>query len=375
MLRGLLIAKRLTTEFEEFQDSFIIRICGKTLVEHYSSILRKFDVKEIFLLVRDLQVEVENVPKDVRVIEDLSAVPREGTYIIVPCDVYVPTDAVSILVSYHTSTGADMTLLAAPCENAEGMPVPELDTSTGKIVDLTLQKEARPDIVWTGIAMVESQFLEPVIQDPVEGVRRAVREGAKLDKTYWSGSWCKIQNPWDLLTLAKAVLSTEAETGLYIHPKARISTRALLEPKDGPIIIDEGAVIDHDAIIRGPVYIGRRVYVGNNALIRNSTVIEQETIVGSNVDITESVVLEKCTIGRNAYLSCSVVGPEAVIEPGVVTRSLRPGHVIEHRPVRGRAVEKLGAVIGQGSRVGAYTVLSSGIFIKKRTVIEPLSKL
>ncbi len=374
-IRGLLIVRRSSTELENFADSHIFRICGKTLIEHYSTILKKFDVREIFLLAYDCKIDASEIPEDVRTVEDLSALPRDGTYLVIPCDVYVPTDAIRILVSYHTSIGADLTLLAAPCENAMNMPVLEVDTSTGKISDMVVLQEARPDIVWTGVAMCEAHVLSILVQEGTSGVRKLLREGAKLDKTYWSGSWCRIESPWDLVSLAKAIFTSEIEAGLYIHPRAKISTRALLEPKEGPIIIDEGAVIDHDVIIRGPVYIGRRVYVGNNALIRNNTVIEHETTVGSNVDITESVILERCTIGRNAYISCSVIGPDVVIEPGVVTRSFKTSASSERRHVRGRAGEKMGAVIGQGSRVGAYTVLSPGTFVKKHSVIEPLTKL
>ncbi len=374
-IRGLLIIRKPGPELENFADSHIFRICGKTLIEHYSSILKKFDVREIFVLSHEYNIDPSEIPEDVRLVDNLNILPRDGTYIVVPCDVYVPTDAIRILVSYHTSIGADLTLLAAPCENAMNMPVLEVDTSTGKISDIAILQESRPDIVWTGVTMCEAHVLDVLVQEGVEGIRKLLRQGAKLDKTHWSGSWCRIESPWDLVSLAKAIFTSEIEAGLYIHPRAKISTRALLEPKEGPVIIDEGAVIDHDVIIRGPVYIGKRVYVGNNALIRNSTVIEHETIVGSNVDITESVILERCTIGRNAYISCSVIGPEVVIEPGVVTRSFRISPSPERRHVRGRVGEKMGAVIGQGSRIGAYTVLSPGTFVKKHSIVEPLTKL
>ncbi len=370
-LKAILVYREASEDMKKFTDNPIPTIFGKSILKHYVDILReRFDISTIYLYT-PVEFEIFESIENVNILTDISNI-EKGTYIIIPLDVYIPSDALNILVNYYTSIGVDVVVLVAPCENAKNMPTLDVDTSTGKIIDIVSVDEERPDLVLTGIYIAEHEIARELVVNDWRGVQKAVRSGLKIDKTYWSGEWCRIQTPWDLLALAKATLLSEREPGLYIHPKAKISTRASIEVKEGPVIIDENAYIDHDVLIRGPVYIGKNVYVGYGSLIRNFTIIEESSAIGSNVDITESVLLREVTVGRGSYISCSVIGEKAILEPGVVTRSVT-GRT--YRRAKGREVEKRGSIIGANSRIGAYTVLSPGRFIEKNTTIEPLTKL
>ncbi len=370
-LKAILIYREPSEDMIKFTENPIPTILGKSIIRHYVDVLReKLDINTIYLYSKssiDIFEKIENI----NIIQDFSNI-EKGPYIVIPLDVYVPVDALNILANYYTSIGADLVALAAPCENAQSMPTLGIDTSTGKIVDIELVQEERPDIVLTGIYIAEYSVVGDLVLHDWQGIKNALKRGLRIDKTYWSGEWCRITTPWDLLTLAKAVLLSEKESGLYIHPKAKISTRALIEVKEGPVIIDENAYIDHEVLIRGPVYIGKNVHIGYSSLIRNFTIIEEGSNIGSNVDITESVILREVTVGRSSYISCSVIGERTVIEPGVVTRSVT-GRV--YRRAKGREIEKRGSIIGSGCRIGAYTVLSPGKFIEKNSMIEPLTRM
>jgi len=359
--------------FRDFADIETLTICGKSLAERYSEILLKLGVDKVYILTRSEHLSVK-FSDNVRPVRSLDNIEHGRDTIIIPLDVFIPHDALSVLVNYHLSLEPPLTLLVAPCENARDMLSPQVDTATGRVVSLVRVQEERPDIVFTGVLAVSSDYVAKVLPDLMSSVPRLLEAGTHCEKVHWTGHWCRIDSPWDLLNLGRIILETEFEEGIYVHPKAKISHRALIEPKDGPVIIDEEAVIDHDAIIRGPVYIGKRTYVGNNALVRNFTVIESNCTIGSSVDITESIILSNTTIGRGAYISCSVVGPNTTIDPGVVTYSVKPEAPVRRTP-RGKVVEKRGAVIGEGCRVGAYTVVKPGTFVKKGTQIEPLSKV
>ncbi len=370
-LRAILIYEEPSEDMRKFTDYPVPTVLGKSMIKHYVDVLREeLDVSEIYLYSRTTSIDISET-LDIQLVDRINR-SHVGTYIIIPLNVYVPSDALKILVNYHTSTGSDITVLVAPCENALGLLTFELDPATGRITGIVTIREERPDLVLTGIGVVESSRLPELVHEGWESLGKIMEKGAKVDKTYWSGEWCRVETPWDLLALARASLLSEKEPGLYIHPRARISTRALIETKEGPVIIDENAYIDHDVLIRGPAYIGREVYVGYGTLVRNYTVIEERSSIGSNVDITESVILRESTIGRGSYISCSVIGERVILEPGVVTRSVSGS---TQKRVKGREVEKRGSIIGSGSRVGTYTVLSPGMFIEKNSLIEPLSKL
>ncbi|NPA23367.1 MAG: NDP-sugar synthase [Crenarchaeota archaeon] len=371
-LRALLIYEEPSIEMKKFTDYPVPTVLGKDMIRHYVDLLREeFDVVDVYIYTRAPTLELSENLENVQVLDKVDNVPS-GTYVIIPLNVYIPSDALKILINYHTSTGSDITVLVAPCENALGFLTFDIDPATGRITGITTIREERPDLVLTGVGVAESTKLADIVNAGWECLGGLMEKGARVDKTYWSGEWCRVETPWDLLALARASLLSEKEPGLYIHPKAKISTRALIEAKEGPVIIDENAYIDHDVLIRGPVYIGREVQVGYGSLIRNYTVIEEGSRIGSNVDITESVILRESTIGRSSYISCSVIGERVILEPGVVTRSVSGG---SQRRVKGREVEKRGSIIGSGSRIGTYTVLSPGKFVEKNSLIEPLSKL
>ncbi|NPB01020.1 MAG: NDP-sugar synthase [Crenarchaeota archaeon] len=371
-MKALLIYEEPTEEMKKFTDYPLPTVLGKNMIRHYVDILREeLDIAQIYLYSRSPSLDVVESLENVQIVDNTSEL-SQGTFIMIPLNVYVPSDALKILVNYHASTGSDITVLIAPSENALGFLTFDIDPATGKITGVSTIREERPDLVLTGVGVVEGHRVPAILSRGWEALNELMMKGSKIDKTYWSGEWCRIETPWDLLALARASLLSEREPGLYIHPRAKISTRALIETKEGPVIIDENAYIDHDVLIRGPVYIGREVYVGYGSLVRNYTIIEEKSSIGSNVDITESVILRETTIGRGSYISCSVIGERVIIEPGVVTRSVAR---TSQRKVKGREVEKRGSIIGSGSRVGTYTVLSPGMFVEKNSIIEPLSKL
>ncbi len=372
-IAALLLEPDKKESFNDFADFKILTVCGKTLAERYIEILLKLGIERVYLFSHSEALSVKST-SNVKVIRSLSEVDAHCDLVVIPLDVFVPYDALSVLVNYHLSLEPPLTLLVAPCENARDMLSPLVDTSTGRVTSLVKIQEDRPDLVFTGIFVVSSEYVSKLLQNIAENLPKLIGDGILCEKSHWTGHWCRIDTPWDLLNLGRIILETEFESGVYIHPRAKISHRALIEPKDGPVIIDEEAVIDHDAIVRGPVYIGKKTYIGNNALVRNYTIVESNCMIGSSVDITESIVLSNSTIGRGAYISCSIIGPNTIIDPGVVTYSVKPEAAIRRTP-RGKVVEKQGAVIGEGCRIGAYTVIKPGTLVRKGMTIEPLSKV
>jgi len=172
----------------------------------------------------------------------------------------------------------------------------------------------------------------------------------------WSGWWVDVEYPWDLLRATLYVLHRLDRA--VVSSSARVAHTSII---DGAVVIDEGAEVDHHAVIKGPAYIGRNCYIGSHTLIRSYVSLEGDNVVGSYSEVVWSSVQRGATIGSRSYVGFSVVGEGSTIEPGVITLNVLPEQVKVSRPIRmerrGREYVKVGAVIGRGARVKAYTVL------------------
>ncbi len=67
----------------------------------------------------------------------------------------------------------------------------------------------------------------------------------------------------------RAVLDGDA---IYIAPGVRIRPGAVLNAEDGPIFVDEGALIMEQAVVTGPAYIGKRAQIKIGAIIEGSAI-------------------------------------------------------------------------------------------------------
>ncbi len=76
------------------------------------------------------------------------------------------------------------------------------------------------------------------------------------------------------------------EKGHFIAPSARIYPSVVLDTENGPIVIDEHAVVRPGAIISGPAYIGPHSTVLDRAVIRANTAIGPHCKVAGEVSGT-----------------------------------------------------------------------------------------
>lgn len=208
----------------------------------------------------------------------------------------------------------------------------------------------------TGIIGANKRLLLEQIEsskDLLDLVQRLLE--STLSKAHvWPEDFVLLNEPRSYLLAIKTALFRYHST--IIKPSAKISPTAVIE---GPVFIDEEAVIDHYAVIKGPVYIGPRVFVGSHSLIRNSVSIEPGAIIGSGAEIKRSYIGRNASIGSKCYIADSLIGEEAMIRPSCITINYDP-----QEAKRGE-FEKMGSIIGEGS------IIDSGSVLKPRTLIEP----
>ena len=116
--------------------------------------------------------------------------------------------------------------------------------------------------------------------------------------------------------------------------------------------------------ISGPVFIGDNSIIGDYSLIRESQ-IGEDCLIGSYSEIARSSIGNKVFLHRN-YVGDSVLADKAMMGAQAVTANLR----FDGETVKETNLSKLGAVIGEESKIGVNATLTPGVKIGKKTWIN-----
>ncbi len=171
--------------------------------------------------------------------------------------------------------------------------------------------------------------------------------------------------PWEILSRIRdfilAVGPTlskdryeEREEGIWIAKSATIYPSACIE---GPVIIEENAVLRHCAFLRGNVIIG------------------EGTVVGNSCEIKNSILFAKCEVPHYNYIGDSILGHHAHFGAGSITSNVRADrkdvaiHASDGDIDTGRY--KVGAFVGDYAEIGCNAVLNPGSVIGARSIVYP----
>lgn len=188
----------------------------------------------------------------------------------------------------------------------------------------------------------------------------------KIKLIKYNGFWGYLKYPWHVLGVMDYFLGQIKKS--QIAKNSQIAKSAVVE---GPVIIKEGVRILENAKIVGPCYLGKEVVVGNNAMIRQSMVGEG-CIVGFSTDMVRSYVGADSWFHAN-YIGDSIVADNVSLGSGAVLANLRLDEKNIFSFVRGEKIntqrEKLGVIIGEGSRVGVNTSIMPGVKVGRNCFV------
>jgi len=189
-----------------------------------------------------------------------------------------------------------------------------------------------------------------------------------LYASIWDDEWIDIGYPWHIL-LANRIMM-DVWDNIKISGKAKVEGNVNM---NGPVWVDEGAEIKSGAVLEGPCYIGKNSYVGNNALIRKYTSLGENSVVGYGVEMKNSVLFGNSWIGRLSFIGDSVIGDGVKIGSNTVTVNEELDESTIMVDINDESVDsqhmKLGAFIGDGTKVGAGNTLLPGTFIHSNQLI------
>lgn len=147
-------------------------------------------------------------------------------------------------------------------------------------------------------------------------------------------------------------------------------------PYIGPdVFIGEGAIIEHGAVIKGPAWIGARCHVRAGCYIRENVVAGDGAILGNSCEFKNCLILDEAQAPHFNYVGDSILGYKSHLGAGVILSNVRLDRkeiAVEEGEERWpTSLRKFGAVVGDHAEIGCNAVLNPGSLIGPRAVVYP----
>jgi len=148
--------------------------------------------------------------------------------------------------------------------------------------------------------------------------------------------------------------------------------------RDG-IAVHFTAVVERAATLKGPIIIGPRCFVAGSALLRGGVFLEEDCIVGPAVELKSTFMFKGAKVAHLSFVGDSLLGENVNLEAGSVVANYRneleskrilieiEGEVVD------TGVDKFGALIGDGSRIGANAVIAPGAILHRNSRVARLA--
>ena len=179
--------------------------------------------------------------------------------------------------------------------------------------------------------------------------------------------WLPVTYPWHLLDVNKRLLAQikfksdgKIEPGVTIH---------------GAVQVGKGTIIKSGAYIEGPVLIGQNCTIGPNCYIRGETTLGDGAKIGNAVEVKNSIVGNKTSIGHLSYVGDSIIGDHVNFGAGTIVANLKhddstiKSHVGKELVDSGR--RKLGTIIGDNVHTGVHSSIYPGRKLWPNTTTAP----
>ena len=165
--------------------------------------------------------------------------------------------------------------------------------------------------------------------------------------------------PWQITQSAEALVQAAFET---LTGDYRIA--------DG-VAIHHGAIVEPGAVIKGPAIIGPGCLVAATAYLRGGVFMDEDCIVGPGAELKSTFMFKGSKLAHFNFVGDSILGAAVNLEAGSIIANYRNeredkairfavgGKVIE------TGVEKFGALLGDGTRLGANAVIAPGAVLPK----------
>jgi NDP-sugar pyrophosphorylase family protein len=144
------------------------------------------------------------------------------------------------------------------------------------------------------------------------------------------------------------------------------------------VAVHRTATVEEGVVLKGPVVVAAGCFLAAHVYLRGGVFLDEGVIIGPGCEVKSSFVFQGATLAHFNFVGDSLVGAGVNLEAGAVVAN----HYNErsHKDITVRAagqliptsVQKFGALIGDGSRLGANAVTSPGTILEPGSVVGRL---
>jgi UDP-N-acetylglucosamine diphosphorylase / glucose-1-phosphate thymidylyltransferase / UDP-N-acetylgalactosamine diphosphorylase / glucosamine-1-phosphate N-acetyltransferase / galactosamine-1-phosphate N-acetyltransferase len=148
---------------------------------------------------------------------------------------------------------------------------------------------------------------------------------------------------------------------------------------NGNIAIHKTAKVEEGVVLKGPLLISENCFIAAHAYLRAGVFCDRNVIIGPGCEVKSSVILEKSTLAHFNFVGDSLIGSNVNLEAGSILanhhndRESKEIFVLVDGKVHPTGSQKFGALIGDGSKIGANAVLSPGTILKPKSIVGRLA--
>lgn len=145
------------------------------------------------------------------------------------------------------------------------------------------------------------------------------------------------------------------------------------------VAVHGSATVEVGAVLKGPAIVGPGCFVAAHAYLRGGVFLEEDCGIGPGSEVKSSLVFRGSKAAHFNFIGDSIVGEDVNLEAGAVLANHR--NELDDKAIRialaGRVietgVEKFGALVGDGTRIGANAVVAPGAILARSSRVERLA--
>ena len=148
--------------------------------------------------------------------------------------------------------------------------------------------------------------------------------------------------------------------------------------RHGDCAIHESAVVEQGAVLKGPIIIGEGSFVAAGAYLRGGVYLGSNCIVGPSCEIKSSFMLDGSKLAHFNFVGDSLIGEGVNVEAGAIIANYRNElngadiKICYACDVIETGVNKFGALVGDGCKIGANAVIAPGALLRPNSQVPRL---
>lgn len=144
------------------------------------------------------------------------------------------------------------------------------------------------------------------------------------------------------------------------------------------VAVHHSTTIEAGAVVKGPAIIGPNCFIAAGAYLRGGVYLERDCVIGPSSELKTSVMFADSKLAHMNFVGDSIIGADVNIEAGAIIANHR--NEWENRNIRigyrGQVIDtwvnKFGALVGDGSRIGANAVIAPGGLLEPSSIVGRL---